>query len=1154
MFKMTSDAPFAFHISRQTREKFALNAQLFQLSGNVIFADFHAARVLAQQINANRHPGAAIRASELYAMGLIDEVLHKIIDIYRTTVNPNIIADAEQCLEERFNRDIVRQTYLRFVEHFPPLQVYRNEITAAEYLAMSTAGVENRHLVLEELLVLWMANNNPAFGPFREELFADDVLAKETAYLNIVAELQTFLEEQPGYGADKTDLFTLLREPALKSPYDLAGQLRFLLERWGAALQDMIVKVLGTFDFIREETRPIFGGPGPSEPVTFELGDDEEAERFSADLHWMPRLVLIAKSTLVWLDQLSKRYGRQIRRLNEIPDEEITRLAKWGFTGLWLIGIWQRSEASKWIKQTCGNPQAEASAYALFDYEMSAELGGEEALQDLRARCWQKGIRLACDMVPNHTGIDSKWTREHPDWFLSAPHSPFPSYRFHGQNLSADERYRIYIEDGYYDQTDAAVVFKREDTWTGDVRYIYHGNDGTGMPWNDTAQLDYLKPEVREAAIRKIVDVVRRFPIVRFDAAMTLAKKHIQRLWYPQPGCGGDIPSRAQYAMSRKEFNEKMPYEFWREVVDRVAVEVPDSLLLAEAFWFMEGYFVRTLGMHRVYNSAFMNMLKNEENQKYRQTVINTLQFNPQVLKRYVNFMNNPDEDTAIAQFGDHDKYFGVCTLLVTMPGLPMFGHGQVEGLHEKYGMEYSRAYYDEVENHGLIQRHESQIFPLMRQRYLFAEVDKFLFYDFHTSLGTVNDNVFAYSNNMNGWRSLVLYHNRYEETAGWLRISVAFKADWSDDLVQQSLGQGLSLSYDEDAFLIFRDQLCGLQYLRRSRQVCDEGLYFELGAYACVVVTDMSEVRDDAAGSYGRLCEMLSGRGVPSIEDELAELRLWPFLQEIEQLLTTQFARFQAALEKPRKDNKEGVPISEDQLVACYRLSPMTSQQEELEKVAIARVCEHFQASIQLLRWAAQQTNTPSTNPVLLSLANAFEAVQPQLLYCFSLLQMFLPTEMEEGDILDDVKWLDEWRIGNRVERFAEAAGVNSAEVVTILKIMLSLTNWHRKFEEPEETPQRLLTDLFDNVEVRRYARVNQYSDVWWYDKEQANTLFKWLLVMAAVDLCARQKISLQAPGAEGLAALKKVADITRRWSAVQAQSEYKLSELLRLCADDLA
>ena len=89
------------------------------------------------------------------------------------------------------------------------------------------------------------------------------------------------------------------------------------------------------------------------------------------------------------------------------------------------------------------------------------------------------------------------------------------------------------------------------------------------------------------------------------------------------------------------------PIEFWREVVDRVAQEVPDTLLLAEAFWLMEGYFVRTLGMHRVYNSAFMNMLKREENEKYRMTIKNVLEFDPEILKRFVNFMNNPDERTA---------------------------------------------------------------------------------------------------------------------------------------------------------------------------------------------------------------------------------------------------------------------------------------------------------------------------------------------------------------------------------------------------------------------------------------------------------------------------------------------------------------------------
>ena len=295
-------------------------------------------------------------------------------------------------------------------------------------------------------------------------------------------------------------------------------------------------------------------------------------------------------------------------------------------------------------------------------------------------------------MVPNHVGIYSKWVVEHPDWFVSLDYSPFPTYSFQGENLSEDNRVGIYLEDHYYSREDAAVVFKRVDHWTGDEKYIYHGNDGTSMPWNDTAQLNFLNPEVREAVIQTILHVARQFQVIRFDAAMTLAKKHFQRLWFPQPGTGGDIPSRSEFGLTLEQFNKAIPVEFWREVVDRVAQEVPDTLLLAEAFWMMEGYFVRTLGMHRVYNSAFMNMLRDEKNDEYRQLIKNTLEFDPEILKRYVNFMNNPDEKTSIDQFGKDDKYFGICTLMATMPGLPMFGHGQVEGYHEKYGMEYYRG------------------------------------------------------------------------------------------------------------------------------------------------------------------------------------------------------------------------------------------------------------------------------------------------------------------------------------------------------------------------------------------------------------------------------------------------------------------------------
>jgi glycosidase len=483
----------------------------------------------------------------------------------------------------------------------------------------------------------------------------------------------------------------------------------------------------------------------------------------------------MAKNVYVWLHQLSRKYRRSIYRLDQIPEEELDLLAHWGVTGLWLIGVWERSLASKKIKELLGNPEAVASAYSLFDYQMASDLGGESAFQNLKDRAWKRGIRLASDMIPNHVGIDSRWIIEHPDWFISLDYNPFPSYRFSGPDLSWNEEVGIHLEDHYFDRSDAAVVFKRLDRRTGHERYIYHGNDGTRMPWNDTAQLNYLKEEVREAVIQTILHVAKEFPIIRFDAAMTLTKRHFQRLWFPEPGTGGAIPSRAEHGMTREEFNRYMPEEFWRQVVDRVAQEAPDTLLLAEAFWLLEGYFVRTLGMHRVYNSAFMNMLKDEENTKYRSVMKNTLEFNPEVLKRFVNFMSNPDEETALFQFSKGDKYFGVCTMMVTMPGLPMFGHGQIEGFSEKYGMEYRYAKWNEEPDWDLVRRHEREIFPLMKRRHLFAGVENFLLYDFFTPEGYVNENVFAYSNRSGDERALVIYHNKYDFVRGWVRSSVAY-------------------------------------------------------------------------------------------------------------------------------------------------------------------------------------------------------------------------------------------------------------------------------------------------------------------------------------------------------------------------------------------
>ncbi len=879
-----------FHVSKDIRDKCQFDSTLYTSSGNVIITDLKKVRIFAEKLNQYYDKiglsEKRISAGQLNAMGLIDEILHYVSMLYRRDGIKSSFDGLLQSLDSKFGKEKIDEILLQFTNEFPPTAVYRGEISAEEYLKQSAvdAGTKlertNRESTFEEMMMLRLANENPAFAKFTV-MFSELKLKKNPAYIQVWEETQKYFKGQPKFGPFNNDFITFLREPVAFSPKSLRGQLQYILKHWMYLIGEWLKKrLLASLDTLSEEEKAAWHGINGGEVEMSPYSYDNlmnEYQRYSPDRDWMPKVVLMAKTILVWLYQLTKKYGRPIERLDQIPDEELDLLRDQGFTGLWLIGLWERSNASKRIKQICGNPEAASSAYSLMDYTIAGNLGGWDALDNLRRRLWQRGIRLASDMVPNHTAMDSRWVVERPDLFMQRRDCPFPQYTFNGENLSHDGRVGVYLEDHYYSKSDCAVVFKRVDNQTGDVRYIYHGNDGTGMPWNDTAQIDFLNPAAREAVIQDILHVARNFPIIRFDAAMVLAKKHIRRLWYPEPGRGGDIATRSEYAISSQAFEDAIPNEFWREVVDRVAKEVPDTLLLAEAFWMLEGYFVRTLGMHRVYNSAFMNMLKKEENQKYRDTVKNTIKFDPQILKRYVNFMNNPDEETAVAQFGKGDKYFGVCTLMVTMPGLPMFGHGQIEGFEEKYGMEYTRAYRDEKPDEGLVNGHWQLIFPLMKKRWLFAQVEDFLFYDVWDN-GRVNENVFAYSNRVGNEAAVVFYNNKYDSASGWIKQSCeyAVKTGHGDEKVMtsRSISEGLGLTAEDDKYLIFRESRANLWYVRKSSDICRDGMFISLRGFECQVMLDVHQVSDTLDKKWSTLNSVLAGRGCANLEVEWEEIR----------------------------------------------------------------------------------------------------------------------------------------------------------------------------------------------------------------------------------------------------------------------------------------
>lgn len=882
---------FAFPLSAEAWDRFAVDSLLPAGLPGAPAEPAWEIRRLADRLARERAAGPP--AEVLLALRTLNQVLRHVAVRYFEVENPGSLDRGRDWAARRLGKDGVEGVLLAFTDLYPPLEVRAGRRSTDQYLGLDLGPQRGRDRATVELLLLHLNVGNPAAAE-ASPLFADDKLRERVSYLPFVTGFEAYLAEHEAPGGEGVPLLQLLRAPLLASPDSLYGQLAWIRERWAHLLPEDLLRGLQlALDVLKEIDLRRAPGPGGPAPV-LEFGPGRagwrdgqpEPEAFSRDAEWMANVVLIAKSVHVWLDQIGKRHGRPITRLDQIPDQELDRLAAWGINGLWLIGLWERSRASARIKQYMGNPDAAASAYALHDYRIADELGGEDAWRDLSERAGRRGIRLASDMVPNHMGIDSTWVVEHPEYFLQLPQPPYPAYRFDGGNLCDTPGVGVRIEEGYWNRTDAAVVFQRVDEHTRQARYIYHGNDGTSMPWNDTAQLDFLRSDVREAVIRVILDVARRFPIIRFDAAMTLAKKHYQRLWFPAPGDSGAIPSRAEHGLTREQFDAAMPVEFWREVVDRVAKEAPDTLLLAEAFWLMEGYFVRTLGMHRVYNSAFMNMLKMEDNQKYRQTLKNVLEFSPAVLQRFVNFMNNPDERTAIEQFGKGDKYFGCMLMMVTLPGLPMIGHGQIEGFTEKYGMEYRRAYWDEQVDEVLVRRHERDIFPLMRRRGTFSGAENFALFDLEGDGGWVDENVFAYANRGAGDKALIVYNNSYERTSGRLRMAAPFNTGSAENphLVRRSLVEALDLDTSPGSWHVFRDHLDGCEYLRTGEELERDGLHLPLHGYQARALVDWRHVRD-TDGSWSRLAAQLRGGGTPDLgrarrrlqlEGELAEVRTW--------------------------------------------------------------------------------------------------------------------------------------------------------------------------------------------------------------------------------------------------------------------------------------
>ena len=279
---------------------------------------------------------------------------------------------------------------------------------------------------------------------------------------------------------------------------------------------------------------------------------------------------LFQVNTRVHLSELSARLARPAT-LDDIPDTELDELAADGFDLVWFLGVWQTGEAGRRI--SAAHPQLRmeyqhvlpdfqesdvcGSCFAIHDYHVHTEFGGDAALARLRERLRQRGLRLMLDFVPNHLAPDHPWVQQHPDFFVMGSE----------EQLSTQPR-----------------NYCRLETAAGNRVFAY-GRDPYFDGWSDTLQLNYGNPAMQEALLAELQRIATQCDGVRCDMAMLVLPEIFERTWGINAA------------------------PFWPRATSKIHADLPGFIFLAEVYWDME-WTLQQQGFDYTYDKRLYDRLK----------------------------------------------------------------------------------------------------------------------------------------------------------------------------------------------------------------------------------------------------------------------------------------------------------------------------------------------------------------------------------------------------------------------------------------------------------------------------------------------------------------------------------------------------------------
>ncbi|MEJ2600120.1 MAG: hypothetical protein P8Z00_17430, partial [Anaerolineales bacterium] len=383
--------------------------------------------------------------------------------------------------------------------------------------------------------------------------------------------------------------------------------------------------------------------------------------------------------------------------------------------------------------------------------------------------------------------------------------------------------------------------------------------------------------------------------------------------------------------------------------------------------------------------------------------------------------------------------------------------------------------------------------------------------------------------------------------------------------------GEGLGVSNDPNRFVVFRDHINGMEYIRNCQEVHKKGLYAELSAYKYMVLLDFREVEDNQWHHYAQLASYLGGRGVPNIDEALKEIFLQPVHTPFRELINPGSLQWLIDNRLPPSDGRQR-PDSQSHAIeeAGSKFANLLQEANRLtdsQSVDIHALTDEFQQTLETLldiasvreRFPLEKSRKYVSAVKFLSagphgqamLTDGTAAVWGTLLGYLSTRKLGEATSAEEPSEQSRTL-IDEWLLGKIVATTLQDMGLPEADAwraVATIKILVSHQNWLDKKEKRKNRTYNSLHRLLNDFEVQRFISVNRYQDTLWFNQESFEQLLWWLFASSVIDLTAGQSGVPEAEYEQASKVAQSIVehyDLVKRLLKAERESKYQVEKLL--------